>query len=136
MPVQGWGNAVSGRVNPIVPGVAVLAGLGLYLTGYHWIGAGVAVGSLLGFGNALVLSRRVDLAADIGDVGRALLVMQLGLLLSATTIGVATIILVRISLAMAVASAAGFGGTHLCILAVFYWTRARAGRSALEGKTL
>jgi uncharacterized membrane protein YbjE (DUF340 family) len=75
--------------------------------------------------NAVLLSRRVDLAAKMSTVATALLFMQLSLLVTATIIGIATVILVRISLAMAVAFAAGFGVSHVAILAEFYWTKAR-----------
>jgi hypothetical protein len=124
---------VFGRVNPLVPSAAVLVGLLAYVAGHRPVGVGFAIGALLALMNGLFLSRRVEVAADVGDLGRALLVMQLGLLLTVTLIGIVTIVLVKISLAMAVACAAGFGATHLGILVVFYLTRAR-GSVALEGK--
>lgn len=114
------------RVNPYVPAIVAVAGLACFLLGFRAVGIGVAVGSLLGFVNGAMLSRRVDIAADMGDVARALLVMQLGLLLACTIIGVVTIILIHFSIQMAVASAAGFAITHLGTLGVFYWTRARS----------
>lgn len=129
-----WRSATAGRVNPLVPAVVALMGLVTYITGYHWIGAGTIVGAGLGYLNGLVLSRRVEIAADMADVGRALMVMQIGLLLSASVIGVVTVVLVRFSVAMAVASAAGFVATHFGILAVFYFRQARV-RPALEGKS-
>jgi hypothetical protein len=55
-----------------------------------------------------------------------MLVMQLSLLVTATIVGIATVILVHISLAMAVAFAAGFGVSHIAILAEFYWAIARS----------
>jgi hypothetical protein len=84
--------------------------------------------------NGILLSRRVEIAADTGDVGRALLTMQLGLLTSFAVVAVVTVVLVHLSLAMTVAAAAGFGVSHIGMLAVFYWTR---GRQVLaEGKAL
>lgn len=118
--------SVSGRVNPYVPGVIALIGLILFLVNSRWIGAGVAVGAALAYINALLLSRRVDFAADLVDVGRALLVMQLGLLLTCTIVAITTIILVHFSLAMAVSCAAGFGVTQLALLFAFYWTHGRS----------
>jgi hypothetical protein len=117
---------VSGRVNPYAPGAIGLAGLILYLLGYRWIGSGVAVGAALAYVNGLLLSRRVDFAADMADVGRALLVMQLGLLVTCTIVAIATIILIHFSLAMAVSCAAGFGVAYLAMLFAFYWTHGRS----------
>lgn len=122
-----WWNLASGRVNPLVPAAVMLAGALCFLIGLRWIGAGVAVGAALAFVNGLLLSRRVEMAADIGDMGRAVMVMQLGLLVTFTVVGIATIILVKISITMAVASAAGFAVAQLAMLATFYWTRARTG---------
>ena len=120
-----WSKATRGRVNPAMPGVVALAGAVAFALGYRWIGAGVAVGACLGLVNGWLLSRRVEAAADTGDFARAMLVMQLGLLVTMTIVGITTIILVHFSLSMAVASAAGFGATQLAILAAFYWSRAR-----------
>jgi hypothetical protein len=114
-----------GRVNPLVPAAVVLAGILAFSVGQRWVGAGIAVGALLAFMNGLMLSGRVELAADTGDIGRALLVMQVGLLLTATVIGVVTVITVRFSLTMAVALAVAFVLTQLAILATFYFTQAR-----------
>lgn len=115
-----------GRVHPLVPALAVLAGLIVYAGGQRWIGAGIAIGAVLAAFNSVMLSRRVELAASMGDVGRALLVMQLGLLLTASVIGVVTVVIVRFSIAMAVATAAGFAFTQLAILGAYYLTRARS----------
>jgi hypothetical protein len=117
-----------GRVNPLVPAVVVLAGAATYIVGYRWIGAGISVGALLAFLNGVLLSERVEVAADMGDLGRALLVMQLGLLVTATVIGLATIVLIHFSLSMAVASAFGFIVTQMAIIGTFYFTRARSTR--------
>jgi hypothetical protein len=117
--------AVAGRVNPLVPAGVVLVGLVGFLLGQRWVGGGIAVGALLAFANGVLLSRRVELAADTGDLGRALLVMQVGLLLTATVIGLVTVVLVRFSLAMAVASAVGFVLTQMAILGAFYFSYAR-----------
>lgn len=115
-----------GRVNPLVPGIVVLIGAVTYLAGYRWIGGGIAVGALLGFFNGVLLSERVEVAAGMGDLGRALLVMQLGLLVTATVIGLVTIALIHFSLAMAIASAVGFVVTQMAIVGTFYLTRARS----------
>lgn len=117
-----------GRVNPLVPAVVVLAGAATYIVGYRWIGAGISVGALLAFLNGVLLSERVEVAADMGDLGRALLVMQLGLLVTATVVGLATIVLIHFSLSMAVASAFGFIVTQMAIIGTFYFTRARSTR--------
>lgn len=118
--------AVESRVNPLVPVVVALAGLAGVLLGYRWIGLGVAVGAGLAYINGLFLSRRVELAAGSMNVAGALLVMQVGLMVTFVIIGVAEVILVKISITMAVASAAGFAVAQLAILATFYWTRARS----------
>lgn len=73
----------------------------------------------------IFFSRRVDFAAEMSDLGRAMLIMQLGMLVSCTIIGIATVIMVKLSLAMAVAAAAGFAVAHLATLAAFYWSRVR-----------
>lgn len=125
MGVSSWRTLGSGRVNPLIPAIVVLAGAVTFGLGFRFIGAGIAIGACLAFINALMLSRRVELAADTGDMARAMMVMQIGLVSTFVIIGVATVILVKISLAMAVAAAAGFGVAQLAILAAFYLTRAR-----------
>lgn len=135
MPHAGWSTLARGRVNPLVPAVVIVASLIVVATGRPWIGTGVAVGALLAYINGLLLSRRVDLAASTGNVAGALLVMQAGLLVTMAIIGAATIVLVQISLAMAVASAAGFGITQLAILAVYYWTYGRTDASTTRSDT-
>ena len=118
-------DGIFGRVNPYVPLAVMVVGAVCFALGMRAIGMGVGVGACLAFVNGVILSRRVEIAADTGDFGRAVMVMQLGLLVSFTVIGLATIVLVRISLAMAVASAAGFAVAQLGILAAFYWTKGR-----------
>ena len=113
------------RVHPGVPGIVALAGASAIALGYRPVGAGLIVGALLAFVNALFLYQRVELAAQMGDVGRALLVMQMGLLFTFTVVGAVTIVLIKIALPMAVASAAGFGVTHLGLLTTYYLTRSR-----------
>ena len=67
----------------------------------------------------------MDLAADSGNMAVALLIMQLGLLVSLTIMAIATIILARYSLATAVGEIAGFAAAHVLILVMYYWTHAR-----------
>ena len=119
-----------GRVNLLVPALAVLVGACVYVVGYRSIGAGIAVGAILAFLNGVLLSERVEVAADMGDLGRALLVMQLGLLVTATVIALVTIALIHFSLAMAVASAIGFVVTQMAIIGEFYFSR--AGSTSME----
>jgi hypothetical protein len=90
------------------------------------IGIGIAVGALLAFVNALLLSHRVESATSSGDVARAMAVMQLGLAVTFTIVGVATIVLVRISVPLAVSAAVGFAVSQLAILGAFYWSHGRA----------
>src|SRR5947209_12381141 len=121
-----------GRVNPIVPGCVFLTGILIAATGRPAIGTGVAVGAVLSLISAALLSRRIDMAAGMGDVGTALMVMQLGFLVTCTVVGIATVILSHFSVATAVADAAGFIVAQLGTLAVFYWTRART--DTFEGR--
>jgi hypothetical protein len=120
-----WAGESLRRINPLIPaGVALCGGI-IGVSGHGWIGAGIAAGAVLALVNDIFLSRRVDFAADMRDLGRAMLIMQLGMLISCTFIGIATVVMVKISLAMAVAAAAGFAIAHLGTLAAFYWSRAR-----------
>jgi hypothetical protein len=121
-----WNGHVFGRVNPLVPATMLLAGLFVLVAGFRWIGGGIMVGALLALLNGLMLSRRVDFAADTGDLGRALLIMNIGLLFTCTIVAAAIIVMIHFSLAMAVAAAAGFAITHVAILATFYMTKARS----------
>jgi hypothetical protein len=127
MILDGLRSAEIGRVNLVAPAAVVLTGFGIFLSANRWIGAGVALGAVLALINGLLLSRRVDIAADTGDIGRALLVMQFGLVITFTVVGVATVIVIHFSLAMAVACAAGFAVSHVAMLTLFYLTRARTG---------
>ncbi|MGI8968856.1 MAG: hypothetical protein ACR2GA_07105 [Chloroflexota bacterium] len=126
-----WGALNRSRVNPLAPGLVVVIGLAAVGLGYQSIGIGVAVGAVLAWINGLLLSRRVDMAAVMGNVGTAMMAMQLGLLLTMTIIGVTTVILVHFSVALAVSAAAGFAAAQLAILATFYWTHGR-GDGAME----
>ena len=121
------------RVNPLVPAAALLVGAAAVAGGHLAVGAGIAAGGLLAYLNGLLLSRRVDLAAATGNMAGALLVMQAGLLISLTLMAVATVILARYSVATAVGEAAGFGVTHLGILAAYYWMHARDWNSRAGG---
>ena len=103
-----------------MPGVVVVVGIALLVANYRWIGAGVIVGACLAYLNGILLSRRVDLAAATGDMAGAMAVMQIGLVVTLTIVGVSTVILIRLSLAMAIASAAGFAAAQLAILAAYY----------------
>jgi hypothetical protein len=115
-----------GRVNPFIPGVVALAGLGLFVAGYRPVGIGIAIGAGLALLNGLILSKRIEFAAGTGSVAQALMVMQLGLLVTFTIVGIATVILIHYSLPLTIGSAAGFVTAQLAILAAFYWSHARA----------
>ena len=114
-----------GRVTPLVPALALVCGAAVASAGRLPVGVGIASGGILAYMNGLLLSRRVDLAATSGNVAGALLVMQAGLLISLTAMALATIALARYSVATAVGEAAGFGVTHIAILATYYWSHAR-----------
>ena len=115
-----------GRVNPLIPGVVALAGAAAYVAGYHPVGSGIVVGAGLALLNGWILSKRVEIAATSGSVAQALMVMQIGLLVTFTIIGIATVILIRISLPLTLGCAGGFVVSQLGILAAFYWTHARS----------
>lgn len=121
-----WSGAARGRVNPLVPLAVSLTGLSIWLSGRPSIGIGIAVGAILAWVNALLLSRRVDLAALSGDLARAMMVMQLSLLIALTVVGLATVVLIHFSLSMAIASAAGFSVCHLAILTAFFFAHGRS----------
>jgi hypothetical protein len=121
-----WDRASHARVNPYAPLPVLVAGLVLALVGYRDVGIGVAVGSVLAVINSLVLSGRVEIATESGDIARALLVMQAGLFVTFIIVGVATVVLVHFSVPLAVGAAAGFGIAQTLILAAFYWTHGRA----------
>lgn len=128
-----WSTLSRGRVNPLPPGVIAVVGTIAGFAGYRTLGFGVAVGALLAYVNGLLLSRRVDMASLSGNVGNAMIVMQMGLLVTLTIVGLATFALVRISVGLAVASAAGFAVTQLLILGAYYWTHGR--RDPATGST-
>lgn len=132
MPHERWSTGLLRRVNPAVPATVAAAGFLAFLAGYRMPGAGIAIGAILAYINAVFLYQRVDIAAHTSDVARALMVMQLGLLLTFTVIGVVTFALIKISLALAIAAAAGFSVTHLGLLFAFYLTRERT--AGLERK--
>ncbi|GAC1467197.1 MAG: hypothetical protein PVSMB7_13490 [Chloroflexota bacterium] len=129
----GWGRFVLGRANPLVPAAVALCGVLVATVGPRAPGLGLAVGALLAFVNSALLSRRIDMAAEMDDVGRALLLMQVGLLVTCTIIALATIVLIHFSVGTAIAAAAGFAVAQLGSLATFYWTQGR-GQTSLEGK--
>lgn len=120
-----WNGAALGRANPYVPLAVIAAGVAIFLSISRPVGIGIAVGAVLAFLNLLFLSSRVDIAAGAGDLGRAMLVMQIGMMTAFVLIGIVIVALVHFSLAMAVAAAAGFGVTQLGMLATYYWTRGR-----------
>jgi hypothetical protein len=126
MVLSRWDRVSHARVNPYAPIPVLLAGVALIATGYRDVGIGVAVGSVLAVVNSLLLSGRVEVAAESGDVAQALLVMQAGLFVTFVIVGVATVILVHFSVPLAVGSAIGFGIAQTLILMAFYWTRGRA----------
>jgi hypothetical protein len=121
-----WDRASYARVNPYAPLPVLIAGLVLVAAGYRDVGIGVAVGSVLAVINSVILSGRVEVATESGDLARALLVMQAGLFVTFIIVGVATVILVHFSVPLAVGAAAGFGIAQTLILAAFYWTHGRA----------
>ena len=89
------------------------------------LGGGIAIGAALALLNGLILSKRVEFAARTGSVAQALMVMQIGLLVTFTIVGIATVILIHFSLALTIACAIGFVVSQLAVLAAFYWTHAR-----------
>jgi hypothetical protein len=125
-----WNRASRARVSPYAPLPVVLGGLVLAGAGYRDLGFGVVAGAVLAVVNSLLLSGRVDAAAETGDVARALLVMQMGLFVTFLIVGIATVILVHFSVPLAVGAAIGFGVAQTLILVTFYWTRGRAEASA------
>lgn len=120
------------RVNPMVPAAVAVAGLVLIGFGPRWVGVGLIIGAALAYVNGLVLSRRVDLAADSGNVAGAFMVMQMGLVLTLTIAGIATYLMTRLSVSMAVAAAIAFAVTQTALLVVFYRTAGRV--PATEGE--
>jgi hypothetical protein len=114
-----------GRVNPLVPAVIALAGLAAFVAGYRPLGGGVVIGAGLALLNGLILSKRVEFAARTGSVAQALMVMQIGLLVTFTIVGIATVILIHFSLPLTIGCAIGFVVAQLAVLAAFYWTHAR-----------
>jgi hypothetical protein len=113
------------RVSFVPPGCVALAGLSWLAVGHTWVGAGIAVGAMLAYVNGLLLSRRVDLATTTGNLAGAMVVMQAGMIVTLIIIGLATILLIKLSLSMAIASAAGFGVSQIAILGAFYWLHGR-----------
>jgi hypothetical protein len=89
------------------------------------MGGGIAIGAVLALLNGLILSKRVEFAATTGNVAQALMVMQIGLLVTFTIVGIATVILIHFSLPLTVGCALGFVVAQLGILGAFYWTHAR-----------
>jgi len=128
-----WGSTTLGRVNPLAPILVAAVGLAFFVANSRPIGVGIVIGSVLAVFNAVLLSKRVDLAADTGDVGQALLIMQMGLVITCTIIGIATIILLHFSLQMAVAAAGGFAVAQVAMLMVFYLTQGRAQAAMKRG---
>jgi hypothetical protein len=80
------------------------------------VGLGLVIGALLALLNGILLERRIELAASVKDVGTALVVMQVGLLVTCTLVGLTTVVLIHFSLSMAIADAAGFAITFLGLL--------------------
>jgi hypothetical protein len=122
------------RAHPFPPGLVLLAGLGVALAGSVVLGAGLMVGALLAYGNSWLLSRRVDIAADTGNIAGALMVMQAGLLVTLTVVGIVTFILIRIAPSAVVGGAIGFAAAQTLSLIYFFIV---AGRNRpAEGETL
>jgi heme/copper-type cytochrome/quinol oxidase subunit 4 len=120
-----WSGLAHGRANPLAPFAVTVLGFAVLLAGYRAVGAGVMAGAVLAFLNGLALSHRVELAADQGDIGRALLVMQLSFLITCTVIAVPVVIMIHFSVTMAVAAAIAFGVSQVAMVLSFYFTRAR-----------
>ncbi|GAC1404296.1 MAG: hypothetical protein NVSMB52_18130 [Chloroflexota bacterium] len=119
------GGILRSRVNPLVPVGTIVAGLAIVAAGYRSVGAGVMLGAVLAYINGLLLSRRVDVAANTGDIAGAMAVMQIGLVVTMTIIGLAIVATVHFSLTMAISAAAGFAITQMGILAAYYWSFSR-----------
>lgn len=126
MLVSRWNRVSHARVSPYAPLPVLFAGLAVIAAGYKDVGIGLAVGSILAVVNSLLLSGRVEVAAEAGDVARALLVIQGGLFITFAIVGAATVVLVHFSVPLAVGSAVGFGIAQTLIMAAFYWTHGRA----------
>lgn len=121
-----WSGFAHGRVNPAAPLLVAAAGVVTFLLGHHPTGTGLVAGAALAFFNGVMLSGRVELAADQGDIGRALLVMQVGFLVTCTVIAATIIVIIHFSVSMAIATAIGFVVAQVAMLVTFYLTRARA----------
>lgn len=117
-----WDRLAFGRVNALVPLLAAAAGVAWLAAGHGWEGAGIVVGAVFAFVNTIVLSRRVEFAADQGDVGRALIVAQGGLFITFIVVGIVTFILIKLALALAVSAAVSFAVTQLAIVVLFFLT--------------
>lgn len=120
-----WSGLARGRVNPAAPSLVAAAGIVAFFVAYRATGLGLIAGAALAFVNALLLSKRVELAADQGNIGRALLVMQIGFVVTCSIIGAATIIIVHFSVPMAVAAAIAFAVSQIGMLGTFYLRRGR-----------
>lgn len=126
MLISRWDRVSHARVNPYAPLPVILIGLALIAAGYRDIGIGMAVGAILAVVNSLLLSGRVEVAAESGDVARALLIMQAGLFVTFAIVAAATVVLVHFSIPLAVGAAVGFAVAQTLILGAFYWTHGRA----------
>lgn len=115
-----------GRVNPLMPACVALVGLAVFAAGHGAVGGGIAIGAGLALINGMILSKRVEFAATTGSVAQALMVMQIGLLITFTIVGAATVVLIHFSLPLTLGCAAGFVVSQLGILFIFYWTHARS----------
>lgn len=115
-----------GPINPFIPGLVAILGLAAFAVGYRAVGGGVSIGAALALVNAFILSKRVEFAATTASVAQALMVMQIGLLVTFTIIGIATVVLIHFSLSLTLGCAAGFVVSQLAILAAYYWTHARS----------
>jgi|SRR5579875_121844 len=123
--VDGWRALSRGRVNPLAPGAVVLAGLIVLALGHAMLGLGIVVGAILALVNGLVLSRRVDFAADSANTGIALMVMQLGFFGTFIIVGVAAALLILLSIQAGIGAAIGFGCAQMLLLALFFASQGR-----------
>jgi len=120
------------RTNPYVSLSVAVIGLAVLLVGYRWIGGGIIVGAVLAYLNSTFLSKRIDAAAGSGNVGIALMLMQIGLMTTMVIIAIVTVILIQLSTAMALGCVGGFAVGQIGALIAYYWQHGRGGSEGLS----